>query len=376
MYHKIYLAFLLMLSCSMDIKAQADYQKTDSITRAQYERKDWKLLLNYGKTAILNGEDFLSLRLRLGDAAFSLKEYSLALIHYEKVLSNDRYHQQALYYASLCNTYLNRTLDASYLTKNLDDKNSNGRIQKPFQLITIGLENAFKSTNTTARGASTYTRLHANLQPMKNLNIDQSLFFFKQSIFTDKIKLSGYHVKFNYMPIQSFTLIVAYNYNNSSYLLSSYQNQSGLLGLKYSHPYFNAQADLNVSRLNDQNIKQLNLQLFNYLTGNLNLYLINRLSLLNSNSVYAGTIGTKLVKNMWAELNGTFGLQENYTEADGLYQFNGIDNTTAKYAINTYILIKKHLLLNIGYAVEKKESNILSINYSQNAINTGIKWNF
>ncbi len=376
MYRKIYIAFILVLVFSRGTKAQNEYQKTDSITRMQYERGEWKNLLNYGKSAIANGDDFIGLRLRLADAAFNLGSYSLALKHYDKVLSNDHYQQQALFYSVLCNTYLNRTLDANYLTKNLTEKFINERIQKPFQLNSIGLENSFKSTTTTARGASIYTRLHGQLQLIENLNVDQSVFFFSQAIFTDKIKLGGYYIKLNYMPIKSFTLLAAYNYNSSSDLISNYQNQAGLIGLKYSHPYFQLQGDINFSRLNDKNIRQINAQLFTNLSGNMNLYMINRLSVLDTETVYSMSIGARLVKNVWAEAGGTFGLQENYTEADGLYQFNGIDNTTAKYTANAYFLIKKHLLLNIGYTLEEKESASLTINYLQNAINTGIKWNF
>jgi len=376
MYRKIYLGILLVLAFCNVVNAQFDYQNADSITRAQYASGEWKKLLNYGKTAIANGEDFPSLRLRLADAAFNLGAYSLALKHYENVLKNDRFQQQALLYSILSNSYINRTLDASSLTKNLTEKRINDRVQKPFQLNTIGIENSFKSTNVNERGASTYTRLHAQVQLIENLHIDQSAFFFNQAVFTDQIKLGGYYIKLSYMPIKSLTILGAYNYNKSSNLLSSYTNQTGLVGARYSHPYFTLQGDVNFSRLNDQNIRQINAQLFTNISGNLNLYLINRLSVLNSNTVYAGTIGAKLVKNLWAEASGTFGLQQNYTEADGLYQFNGIDNTTKKYAGNAYFLIKKHLLLSIGYSLEEKESTTLSINYSQYAINTGIKWNF
>lgn len=365
-----------MLVFAINLKAQTDYQKTDSIASALYTRGEWKMLLTYGKAIIEKNEDYLGLRLKLADAAFNLGAYSLALLHYQKVLNNDHYQQQALFFSFLCNTYLNRQLDASYSIRNLNEKNINGRIQKSFQIQTLGLENSFKSTNITARGASTYTRLHALIQITENLHIDQSVFFFNQTILTDKIRLGGYYAKLSFMPIKSLTLFTAYNSNSSNDLISNYQNKGALVGVKYSHPYFNLQGDVNFSRLNNENMRQINLQLFNYLSGNLNLYVINRLSKLNTNTVYAASLGTKIAKNIWLEGNATFGLQKNYIDADGLYQFNGIDNTTSKYSTNVYFMIKKHLILTLGYTKEEKESSSLTTNYSQNAINTGIKWNF
>jgi hypothetical protein len=182
------------------------------------------------------------------------------------------------------------------------------------------------------------------------------------------------------MPIKDLGIMGAWNYSNSKYLQVNNESNTLIFGVKYTKPFYHLQADMSLLKSSNINTSQYNFQLFNDLTGNLNFYLSNKISYLNSgaskNVIYNPLIGVKAAKNIWLEIAGTFGKQYNFTEADGLYQYNGLDVTDSKFAANSYTLIKKQLLLSIGYALENKTENLTTNKYLQHSINTSITWDF
>jgi hypothetical protein len=380
MQYKVYLISILLLSSVKFSYGQTDYQKTDSISMVLYNEAKWSQLIIFGKSAISKGDDFPALRLRTAYAAFQLGNYSLALAHYEKVLTTDHYHQTALYYAYLCNSYLNRPKEASYLVKYIDGKSVDGVLIKPTFLTQVGAETALKFTDNINRGNSNYIRLFSQLRASYNLHIDYSVFLYNQALSIEKINQTGNHLKLSYTPIKNISLVWAWNYMNTTYLQANGASNALLLGVKYAHPYFNTQVDAIYTNNDGEIIRQYNFQLLNYLSGNLNFYINNRISYLNSTRlksiVYSPSIGVKPIDKLWLEVGGNFGNQYYFSEADGLYQYNSQDITTFKSSTNAYYLLKNHLFLNLGYTLEKRTDHILNFNYLQHSINAGITWNF
>ncbi len=380
------LTVILLLVFVQFANAQADFQKTDSVSNALYNEAKWAELISFGKTSITAGDDFPNLRLRMAFAAFELENYSLALLHYQQVLTIDRYNQTALYYAYLCNRHLNRPREASYFTKNLDEKPKEGLYIGTTSLTNAGFETAIKSSNYFNRGDAFYNRIFLQLKTSPNFFIDYSIIFYNQKFNIYRLSQAGNHLKLSYIPIKNLSLIGAWNYSNSNYRKAGYELNALSFGLKYSKPYYQLQLDGSITKNGDENTTQNNFQLLTYLSGNLNLYLSNRFSYLHTSNistngnltsfVYNTTIGVKPYSNIWTEFSGTFGKQYNYAEADGLYQYNGFDPTKFKFSANVYYLLKKHLLLGLGYALEKKTDGFIKFDYSQNAINASITWNF
>ena len=380
MGNKFSLTALLLIVLITISKAQTTYQKTDSTSLALFNAAEWQKLILFGKEAINNGEDFPLLRLRIAYAAFVRGNYVDALVQYNKVLVNDKHNQIALYYAYLCNIYLNRPEYAGYLAAALDTGMVEGRPLKPFKVISAGAESGIKFTNIYERGNSSYSRAFVDMGLTYKLNLSASFSYYNQPIHDDDISQPGYYAKLSYTPFKRFSFIGAYHYMRSNLRKLVYQNNATLLGVKYAGEAGDLQGDFILSQIGDEKTRQYNLRFVKYLTGNLDVYSISRFSLVNvlngHNLVFQQLFGFKPIGKLWLEGVVTLGNQYNYAEADALYIYNGFDKTKFKAGANCYFLLKQHLLLGLNYTFERKSDNIFKFNYLQHSINGGITWNF
>ena len=75
-----------------------------------YEDGKWDELIKYGDRILLNQQDFMYLRLRIGYAYIMKQNYSMALKHYYKALSlsKDKNNPIAHYYIWFCLNNLNQ----------------------------------------------------------------------------------------------------------------------------------------------------------------------------------------------------------------------------------------------------------------------------
>lgn len=381
MRSKIYLSLFALFAFVNFSKAQHDFQQADSTSASLLNSSNWAELIAYGKNAIAKGEDYPMLRLKIGYAAFVLEKYSLALQQYDEVLKNDSYNQTALYYAYFCNIYLNRPKEASYLASKIDKNVIQEIIIKPVAVTLVGAETSIKFTDCLNDGRnSNFSRAYVQIRTGHKAHVDYSIAAFNQDFMGSKLSEIGSHIKFTYMPIKYVSVLSSWNYSRAKYSGNNYDLNALLIGLRYTKPFYNIQGDFSATKNSNTNTYQGTLQIMTYLSGNLDFYLCNRMSYLSTTGlnsfIYQPIIGIKAAQNIWAEAGGAFGTQYNYMEADGLYQYNGFDRTDYKLVTNTYFLLKKHLLLRVGYTFECKKDLNLDINYKQYSINAGTSWNF
>ncbi|MNK23946.1 hypothetical protein D3C87_422460 [compost metagenome] len=380
MGNKFSLTILLLIVWITVSKAQSSYQVTDSTSLALFNAAEWQQLIVFGKEAIINGDDFPLLRLRIAYASFVRGNYIDALVQYNKVLANDRHNQIALYYAYLCNIYLNRPENAGWFAAALDSAKVEGKQLRPFKIISLGAESGIKFTNIYERGNSSYSRAFVDFSLAYKLNLSTSFSYYYQPIHNDHIIQPGYYAKLSYTPFKRFSFVGAYHYMRSDLRQLVYQNNASLLGVKYVGDAGDFQGDFILSQIGDEKTRQYNVQFVRYLSGNLNFYSISRFSLVDvlseHNIVVQQLFGFKPVSKLWFEGVVTLGNQYNYAEADALYFYNGFDKTKFKAGANCYFLLKQRLLLGLNYTFERKSDNIFKFNYLQHSINGGITWNF
>jgi len=380
MGNKFSLTILLLIVWITVSKAQSSYQVTDSTSLALFNAAEWQQLIVFGKEAISNGDDFPLLRLRIAYASFVRGNYIDALVQYNKVLANDRHNQIALYYAYLCNIYLNRPENAGWFAAALDSAKVEGKQLRSFKIISLGAESGIKFTNIYERGNSSYSRAFVDFSLAYRLNLSTSFSYYYQPIHNDHIIQPGYYAKLSYTPFKRFSFVGAYHYMRSDLRQLVYQNNASLLGVKYAGDAGDFQGDFILSQIGDEKTRQYNVQFVRYLSGNLNFYSISRFSLVDvlseHNMVVQQLFGFKPVSKLWFEGVVTLGNQYNYAEADALYFYNGFDKTKFKAGANCYFLLKQRLLLGLNYTFERKSDNIFKFNYLQHSINGGITWNF
>jgi hypothetical protein len=386
---KKYLLIILLFLFIQAARAQTtSLQSADSTSNELYNRGDWKELILFGNETIAKGVDFPGLRLRIAYAFMMAGNYKKALQQYDIVLHTDAYNSTARFFAALCNKYLNNDLGYSYNQGFLTDKNG----INSFGLIDAGVEGSVKENNDLNRDNSYYTRASLSNRLSWRWELEESFAYFNQGIF----KLHDddgtghhheaadnqleYYAKLSYALNQHFALIGAYHYLTTELYKITYPSNVGLFGIKYNSTYADIQGDINFGRLDNNPITQYDGKVTLYPFGNFNLYSISKLSDLHLDAsnryVFNQTIGFKLIKNTWLESNVTFGDQDDYLDADGLYVYNAIDKTTFKCGETIFYQCGLHAQLQLNYAYERKDDTYQSLIYDQNSITLGVLWKF
>ncbi|MES2274894.1 MAG: hypothetical protein V4592_02650 [Bacteroidota bacterium] len=396
---KYFLTLLIVACCYMASAQTISFQQADSTSSAYYTAGNWQALVDYGNRAISAGIDYPVLRQRMAYAQLMSGNYSGALTQYQQVLKEDSRNQKARYYSYLCNKYLDNQSAASYNASFVDTTTLNNEQVAPFGLLTAGLENSVKVPQNSNRGTGNYTRAFLSNRLGRKLTLNQSVAFYSQSITSTTAvtpnpgapsiatPISGtytdsqfeYYAKLGYSINNNLVLLGAYHYLNTSYGISTYQNHVGLIGLKYSAPYFSVQGDANFSNISNSHISQFNGQLSLYPLGNLNLYTMSRVSAQTGDvqqTIFSQTIGFKVVKQFWLEAAIGVGKMDNYLDADALYVYNAIDITKFKAGTTAFIPLGKHAVVYLNYTFEQKQDYYLNKDFNQNSITGGFTWKF
>jgi hypothetical protein len=393
MDYRKYVLVIILLWCCQCVKAQENSIQVADSTSAELSRSsEWKQLITYGHQTIANGTDFPGLRLRVAFAWFITGNYKAALAEYTEILNKDAYNPTARYYAFYCAQFLNNDLQASYNAKFWDKDNLKKEGMSPFGLIDVGGETGGKFVDNNRRGNGFFSRIGLTNRLGWRLQLEQSVIYFRQDVFNrvgfgfhaDRFTVTDdqaeYFAKLSYALNQKISLLSSYHYLNTKYNSINYHSNLVLLGVKYAGTYVDLQADINFGDLIKQPITQYNAKLTYYPLGNLNLYTISRLSdkyLKNTNHfIYSQAIGFKLAKNTWLESAATFGSQEDYLDADGLYVYNSIDNTRFKFNETAFFQLNEHAQFRLIYTYEKKADAYFPINYNQNSVTLGFLWKF
>jgi hypothetical protein len=396
---KYFLAALFTVCCYVARAQTISFQQVDSTSYAQYSAGNWKALIAYGNTAINAGADYPALRLRMAYAQLMTENYQGALTQYQQVLKMDAYNQTARYFSYLCNKYLDNNYTASYHASFVDTAVLDKEKITAFGLLTAGLETGIKIPANSNRGKGSYTRASLSNRLGWKLQLDQSVAYYNQSItsteniapdpatptITTPVNTTfsnqqfEYYGKLGYTITNRLTLLGAYHYLNTSYGSFGFQSHIGLLGLKYSAPYFSLQADANYSNIINSRISQVNGQVTIYPLGNLNLYTISRVAVQSGDiqqTILNQAVGFKVAKQLWLEASATFGAMNNYLEADALYVYNAIDITKQKAGATIFYTLGKHAVVHLNYTFEQKQDYYLNNDYNQNSITGGLTWKF
>jgi tetratricopeptide (TPR) repeat protein len=390
-YRKLTVFFVLLFAT---LAARAQDNKlavADSTAEQLYNAGDWKQLISFVNKSVADSADSPILRFKLGYAYMLTGNYKAAISQFTRVLLKDPHNTTARLYAYYCNTYINNNNAAFYNASHLDEETLRAIKLSSFGATDAALESGIKLTNNDERDNGFFERAGIGLRLSWRLQLDQSFMFFKQNIFrsgyidyknqigkTDR--QVEYYAKAKYSLTNNLSLLGAYHYLHTSYRSNVYQSNLGLLGIKYDTRYVDLQGDVNFGKLIEKTLKQYDVKVDFYPLGNLNLYTISRASVLNLSGVthfiYGQSAGFKVLNKTWLETAATFGNQDDYLDADGLYAYNAIDPTKFKCGESVFYQLDNHALLNLNYFYEKKTDVYRTVNYNQNSVTLGITWKF
>ncbi|MBK8496643.1 MAG: hypothetical protein IPL50_17850 [Chitinophagaceae bacterium] len=388
----IILTLLVFLLATPDTRAQTNisFAAADSQSYALYEKAQWKTLLQYGKEAIANGQDFVLLRMRMGYAAFMLGNYSESIKHYEVVLKKDTYNSTAHYYIYWSRVNLNQPEIAMAEVKFLSPGMIGDKNSRAAAFTNAAMEVSLKQASVISRGNPLYFRVALGHRFSHGFHMQQSVATYRQKINEPLLTAVAKNNNININQVEYYNRVMmnlnrnwqlkaAYHYVYTPFNNFIYHNHLLLAGVKYNGTYLNLQADAIIGKITDISTQQYNIQLDLYPLGNLNLYSFSTASLRQQKGSafnFRQVIGVKLLKQIWLEGNITIGEFKNYAENDALYVYNSIDINKQKAGLTGYISLNKKLSAQLGYTFEQLQLLGTTSTFNQHSITGGLSWKF
>lgn len=438
-FNKIIAAFFyLLLSVSVVAQKNINYPDIDKKTYSQYLSGDWKELIKTGKHSLKNDIDFYYLQVRMGIAYYELKKYQKAILFFEnarKLNTKDDLIAEYLYYSYL---FSGRSSDARKLTKELSLKlkakigikvnpifsaiNIGFRtenfenykiepslsdllqqnVKKDYSYFAFGAEHLIKNNQKLSWGYSKVTVNttmfdigDSNEQTDDDWLIKQNQFYFS---YQNQLQY-GLNLVFaaNFLNIVSSGGTISsgtpgagpggFNNTTASYVSN---NIIGYFGLQKNISNFKIGINASVSNLYEDFQFQPGIDFTWYPLANTNLYLSTNASykIENKNNqwenepVIKQAIGFRLLP-VYFEPSITFGNISNYTESNAFIVNNDNDVIKNRFELLAYAyLFKSKLNLFIKYQNYSKTNTYMlnevehEINYKNQTITGGIKWNF
>lgn len=425
MYKTNLILFVIILFYSVQGKAQQkDFVYYDSLTYKLYVDKDFKQLLKVGDEALNSGLDYYYLRMRIGIAAYNLKRYRLASVHFEKAssFSDNDIIQEYLYYSSLWGGEQQRakgvadrmsealkqrlgiagrgvtdvSVDMALLNQAEDfpddfefPSGEDGTQIVPTQFfnMSFGLSHDLGSK---AKLTHSFTYLHRSSDKYSwydgqdyydtGFNTNQYQYYLGSAISLGhswNLNLGG-HVS-----AVSFPKYTEDWFNGYSQFVKSTSWSYGFIlsaSVQKSFTYASVEGEMVLLNFNDNLSYQPTGIIRFYPLANLNLYTQSQFSYQikeNSNSFFhQQKIGVKVFKHLWFEANYFSGGVSGFTLNNGALLFNGLEKMNRMIGGMLIIPTKSKFTLTLGYqnrvqsnyfypdADANLSSNKLELNYS------------
>ncbi len=424
MYKATIIVFVLLFFSSMQGKAQQkDFAYYDSLTYKLYLDKDYKQLLKVGKEALHLGLDYYYLRMRTGIAAYNLKKYRIASMHFEKAATfsvNDIVHEY-LYYSSLWGgepLKARKTLEgmsdalkvrvgfsekdilatdvgmailnqAEDFPNDFDFPEQEGTQLIPTQFLNMSLS-LMHGLGGKANMTHTFTYLHKSN--------DKYTFNNNQEYYDTEFKTNQYQYYMGsaislgrswnlylggHISAVSFPEYSEYGYVGSNQFIKStswHQDYVFSASVLKNFTHASIEGEMVLMSMNGVFSSQPTAILRFYPLANLNLYTQSQFSYLTKNS--SGTyfqqqkIGFKVLRRLWLEANYFSGDVSGFTLNNGAMLFNGPEEINRMAGGVIIIPTSPNFTLTLGYQNRVQsnyymqdydvnlKSNILELNYS------------
>lgn len=379
---------------------QVNFNSIDSLSYQLYLKGAWDSLLQLGKLAEKADIVYPNLSLRLGYAAFMKGNNSLSLKHFNYVLKENSFNQNALYYAVLNNKLLSRNEAAAFRSKNLDED-----LKKPLNIgykklaESIDVETSFKPTNSEVRKMGKFYRIGVSNRINYRWKLNHSVSSFQQNLLTPtdtrttnqqnrnnnptnfrKFNVNDfqYYLKSDVFLNENFLLTNAYHMIYTHFDNSTYSTNIISTGLKYFTPFADFKMEINTGLMLDSLQTQLAFSSTYHPKGNLDIYGNSRVSYQKRTNLtqlnFSQVIGLKLSKKIWVEMHGTFGQIKNFIDNDAFYIYDAIDAGNFRIGTSFIIAFNNHISLLSNYYYEQKRLYSQNTNYHLHSYSLGLTW--
>ncbi len=404
MYRLTVILFLLFVPGGIvTVSARAPQQKGltyyDKTTYDAYLKGDWHTVIRSGREALKEGIDFYYLRMRIGTAYYSLRNYEKAIIHFRKALSfnnKDIAAQQYLYY---CYLFSGREADRHALMHHmpvrLRDEVQAGKLTglTDFELSASYFNNRDQGAvdeydpsdlpsregsqafvNRGGEGAMLFT-----FQAGENTAIRFGYRFLAKNRLLHYLDSEGEYTlpdnsftqhqlygSFSFRLAQGLTLDFSFNFlnlrtvvpatvnGNRVYLVTaSSSDGTSYLSLRKIFPYLSVSAGVGFSGMNGFQQLQTDGRLIVYPLGNLNLYVGTGITWLmqgdittnlqeQTDLIWTSLLGARIARSLWVEAYASIGDLSNYQTAGGWLLYNDQNPVSFHAGINLLYVVQKN----------------------------------
>lgn len=399
---------LIVFCCIMaELHAQEPINQAyaDSVTYQAYLVGDWDRLIELGKKAQQQGIDFKFLEQRMGYAYYLKANYYASMRHYEKALIYDSNDQTSLLYLYYNGLETGNAAYARYYAGKLSPVMQASNHQKAIKPIrSLDYEFSHSWNKELNRTNPTYQRIGIGTDLGYSFSLYQTYSKFNQKAdysdsynqYRSAITQEEYYLLAGKSFSADFGLDLGYHsikttFNTDVWDLTLqeqtdtydplvYKGYLWFAGLHYKWNRLHLSASTSYMDLSYNTVYQQGLQVGVALPGKQQLYLSNAVYLLADDNdqwlISKHTIGMLFFKKYWMELSKTFGNQNNFVDANGLYVYNSFDPTLSKTGLSLFWYCNAHLTLYGNLSLETKQNSFLLTNYQQNALTGGIIWKF
>lgn len=361
--------------------AQNAMTKADKETYNLLMEKDYKKMIEVGKTALKEGIDFYYLQLRMGIAYYELHNYEMAIPYFVKAQNMNAADELNLAYLYFSYLFSNRTEEADLLAQHFPETLQTKIGYKAHFIEKVSVDagtlftpnyNTYKDydflgTKNKAMKGTFYSNVYfgsalIDSRISSRIRIKNSVSYYSNTandIFQTK---NLFNQTINNQVFSNINHLLQYNLVGSAYLGKGWTLYTGG-GIYYSQyvlntvpppsnppkpitstdqkvtqysaslsvskrwKYIAPTISINIGKLSDSTeTASGSVGLTYYPLGNTYLYGNTTLAGIKTDSmtnfVFSQSIGIKTYKNLWLEANGSIGNHINYISANGLYVYN------------------------------------------------------
>lgn len=424
-----------------------DFNIVNNKSYEHYLKREWKYLIWIGNDGIKRGIDYYYLRMRMGIAYYEQQKYRQSIPHLRKALefnNNDPTAMEYLYFAYLFSA---RAKDAELIYSKMNDtlrKKIRPRGNRIVRSFSVNYQHSY---NKNTAGSAEFLNIIVDSVPAyqsfmrsyNNFNINLEHYigsrfsiyhgytfigkletYYRQNLSSKylipekAVYQNQYYIAGNYLLSHGLSIIAAFHYLNilsPGYMLggqgfgynytrvpSSVNHQFiSHITLSKELGLFSLGASASYLNLEYRNIFQKDFLLAVYPFGNLNLYLVSKLSWnteysgntpLNDAYIFNEMLGFRLAKWWWSEISLTRGNLYFYVDKYGFIVFNTPEIYKQQFGLS-FIFPLKNAKTNLylryyngtgdSYLVPESSAYTVDnhrLKFNIHSISGGIKWNF
>ncbi len=229
MYRLIFLFFALFLFVTL-VKAKERSLKTDDINPTEiesvdaisydlYVKQDWKTLIKFSEKALKSKIDFYYLRMRIGIAYYEMKQYRMALHHFEAAYTMDKNDELLKEYLFYCYVYTEQYPQALKITNTFSLATlQKTKMEDPSPIYFANAEVGLKiSSDTSLYKSMKYFQAGVGINLGRNVTAYIAFTNIAQPMYYGSLSQQQFFVTLNIPLKKSWLISPAFHYLNYTY---------------------------------------------------------------------------------------------------------------------------------------------------------------